>query len=112
MKKYEVWIADLSPRFGTEAGKTRPVVVVQTDLLNGQHSSTIICPLTTKVLPGLNRMRVHLKTGEAGLSTDSDALVDQIRAIDNRRLLQRLGIIPAEAQAKLDENLKIMLDLV
>ena len=112
MKKYEVWVADLSPRFGTEAGKTRPVVLVQTDLLNGQHSSTIICPLTTKVVAGLNRMRVHLMTGEAGLNTDSDVLVDQIRAIDNRRLLQRLGSLPLSAQTKLDENLKIMLDLV
>ncbi len=111
MKKYEVWIADLNPRFGTEAGKTRPVVLVQTDLLNGQHSSTIICPLTTKVVAGLNRMRVHLTIGEAGLNIDSDILVDQIRAIDNRRLLQRLGLLPTTAQAKLDENLKIMLDL-
>ncbi|MBV6442253.1 MAG: type II toxin-antitoxin system PemK/MazF family toxin [Haliscomenobacteraceae bacterium CHB4] len=112
MKRYEVWIADLNPRFGTEAGKTRPVVVVQTDLLNGKHSSAIVCPLTTKVVAGLNRMRVHLATGEAGLSVASDILVDQIRAIDNRRFLQKLGQIPLAAQMKLDENLKIILDLL
>ena len=34
IKQYEIWIADLNPRFGTETGKTRPVVIVQTDLLN------------------------------------------------------------------------------
>ncbi|HRI59602.1 MAG TPA: type II toxin-antitoxin system PemK/MazF family toxin [Saprospiraceae bacterium] len=111
MKRYEIWVADLNPRFGTETGKTRPVVVVQTDLLNGKHNSTVICPLTTKVVAGLNRMRVHLAVGEAGLSAESDILVDQIRAIDNRRFLQKLGQIPAAAQAKLDENLKIILDL-
>lgn len=111
MKRYEVWIADLNPRFGTETGKTRPVVIVQTDLLNGKHSSTVICPLTTKVVAGLNRMRVHLTVGEAGLTTESDILVDQIRAIDNRRFLQKLGQIPLTAQVKLDENLKIILDL-
>lgn len=111
MKRYEVWIADLNPRFGTEAGKTRPVVVVQTDLLNGKHNSTVICPLTTHVVAGLNRMRVHLSAGEAGLSTDSDILVDQIRAIDNRRFLQKLGQLPDPAKVKLDENLKIILDL-
>ncbi|MCY7328866.1 MAG: type II toxin-antitoxin system PemK/MazF family toxin, partial [Saprospiraceae bacterium] len=33
INKYEIWIADLSPRFGTEPGKIRPVVIVQTDLL-------------------------------------------------------------------------------
>jgi mRNA interferase MazF len=34
IKQYELWIADLNPKFGTEAGKTRPVVILQTDLLN------------------------------------------------------------------------------
>jgi mRNA interferase MazF len=111
MKRYEVWLADLDPRFGTEAGKTRPVVVVQTDLLNGKHLSTVVCPITTKVVAGLNRMRVHLTAGEAGLSADSDILVDQIRAIDNRRFVKKLGQLPAAAQTKLDENLKIILDL-
>lgn len=111
MKRYEVWIADLNPRYVTETGKTRPVVVVQTDLLNGKHLSTVVCPLTTQVVAGLSRLRVHLTAGEAGLSTDSDVLVDQIRAIDNRRFVKKLGQLPAAAQMKLDENLKIILDL-
>lgn len=112
MKRFEIWLADLNPRFGTEAGKTRPVAVVQTNLLNGIHSSTIVCPLTTKTVAGLNRMRVHLAIGEAGLKEDSDILIDQIRAIDNRRFLQKLGTLPAPAQEKLEENLKIILDLL
>ncbi len=111
MKRFEIWIANLNPRLGTEAGKMRPVVVVQTDLLNGKHSSTIVCPLTTNVVQGLNRMRVHLTAGQAGLSADSDVLVDQIRAIDNRRFKQKLGLLPLNAQEKLEENLKIILDL-
>ena len=111
MKRYEVWLADLNPRFGTESGKTRPVVVVQTDLLNGKHLSTVVCPITTKVVAGLNRMRVHLTAGEVGLSADSDILIDQIKAIDNRRFVKKLGQLPAAAQTKLDENLKIILDL-
>ncbi|MFN2423284.1 MAG: type II toxin-antitoxin system PemK/MazF family toxin, partial [Cryomorphaceae bacterium] len=40
VKKFEIWLANLDPRMGTEAGKTRPVVVVQTDLLNRVHPST------------------------------------------------------------------------
>jgi mRNA interferase MazF len=47
IRQYEVWLADLNPRVGTEAGKTRPVLVVQTNLLNTvSHPSTIICPIT------------------------------------------------------------------
>ena len=112
MNRFEIWIADLNPRQGTEAGKMRPVVVVQTDLLNGKHSSTIVCPLTTNVVAGLNRMRVHLTVGEAGLTAESDILVDQIRAIDNRRFMQKVGALPISAQEKLEENLKIILDLI
>jgi mRNA interferase MazF len=50
-KKYEIWLANLDPRFGTEAGKTRPVLIVQTDSLNKVHPSTLICPITTNIKP-------------------------------------------------------------
>jgi mRNA interferase MazF len=45
-----LYVADLNPRFGTEPGKIRSVVVVQTDALNRFHPSTVVCPLTTKRL--------------------------------------------------------------
>ena len=51
MNQYEIWIADLNPQIGTEAGKLRPVLIVQTNLLYKiQHPSTIVCPITTNVL--------------------------------------------------------------
>ncbi len=109
IKKGHVYIADLNPRFGTEPGKVRPVVVVQTDLLNGLHPSTVICPVTTHVQPKARFLRVHLPTGEAGLKEPSDILVDQIRAIDNRRLLKRIGKIPRQSYQHLMRNLRILL---
>ena len=51
IKQFEIWIADLNPRIGTETGKIRPVIVVQTDLLNKEHPSTIVCPIATNVKP-------------------------------------------------------------
>jgi mRNA interferase MazF len=111
MKKYEVWIADLNPRIGTETGKVRPVVVVQTNFLNGVHPSSIVCPLTTNIRPGANILRVHLNSGDAGLAQNSDIMVDQLRAIDNNRLKQKIGVLNAALQQQLDENLKIILDL-
>ena len=112
MKKYEIWVADLNPQKGTEPGKVRPVVVVQTNFLNGIHPSTIVCPLTTNVLPGATILRIHLSAGTAGLAQDSDILMDQIRAIDNRRFLHKTGQLDAGSRQKLDENLKIVLDLL
>jgi len=110
IRKWNVYLADLSPSFGTEPGKTRPVIVVQTDLINNHHSSTIICPLTTKIHPQSEILRVHLRKGEAGLTEKSDIVVDQVRAIDNRRFLKRLGMIGRMSQKKLTENIQIILN--
>lgn len=106
-----IYIADLSPRFGTEPGKTRPVVVLQTDLLNqAAHPSTIICPLTTKIHKA-PLFRVHVPKEASALSKDSDILVDQIRAIDNRRLQKHIGKLPAKQMVDLLTSVKSILDL-
>jgi mRNA interferase MazF len=109
IRKWNVYLADLSPRFGTEPGKTRPVVVVQTDLLNNCHPSTIVCPFTTHIHPQSNILRVHLRKREAGLMEKSDIMVDQLRAVDNRRFLKRLGMIGRTSQKKLTENIQVIL---
>ena len=108
-KQYDIWLADLNPTVGTEPGKTRPVVIVQTDLLNDTHLSTIVCPVTTNVKPDAEILRVHLK--KAQLSKLSDILVDQPRAIDNNRFIKKLGKLTIEQIVQLKENLKIVLDL-
>ena len=112
IKRFDVWVADLNPRMGTEPGKTRPVVIIQTDLLNNIHPSTIICPISTNIVPDAELLRVNLSRSEAGLKTKSAILVDQIRAIDNRRLLRRTGTINEDNRIKLAENLRIILDTV
>jgi len=109
IKKWHVYFADLNPRMGTEPGKIRPVVVVQTDLLNGVHPSTVVCPLTTTLQPKVRFLRVHLRAGEAGLKQQSDIMVDQLRAIDNRRFLKETGKISRRNQEKLAENIRILL---
>ncbi len=110
IRKFNIYLADLSPRFGTESGKTRPVVVLQTNLLNdGQHPSTIVCPITTQVVRGAEILRVHLSKKGMGLKKDSDILADQIRAIDNRRFVKHLGELNLIDKVKLIENLKILI---
>lgn len=109
ISKFHVYWADLNPRFGTEPGKIRPVVVVQTNLLNGEHPSTIICPITTNVRKEASLLRVHLSENESGLTKNSDILMDQIRAIDNRRLIKETGVLSLHHQEQLIRNLKIIL---
>jgi len=112
VEQFDIWIADLNPRIGTEADKTRPVLIIQTELLNRiPHPSTIICPITTNVKPTAEILRVHLKRGEGGMEKNSDIMLDQIRAIDNARLTQKVGKLPIELIEKVKENLAIVLDL-
>jgi len=109
INQFDIWLADLNPSRGTEPGKTRPVVVIQTDLLNDTHPSTIICPITTNVQLDSEILRVHLKKNQ--LDKLSDVLVDQIRAIDNKRLINKLGELSKAQRDKLKENIRIVLDL-
>ena len=109
IKQFDIWLADLNPSIGTEPGKKRPVVIVQTDLLNETHLSTLICPITSNVQQEIELLRVHLKKGQ--LDKLSDVLVDQLRAIDNKRFISRLGKLNREQIQQLKSNLKIVLDL-
>jgi mRNA interferase MazF len=82
-----VWLADLNPRRGTEPGKTRPVLIIQSQaLLDAGHPSTLIIPLTTRLIEGAEPLRLRLSARDR-LDRDSDLLIDQIRAIDNQRLV-------------------------
>jgi mRNA interferase MazF len=112
IKQFEIWIADLNPRVGTEPGKTRPVLIVQTNLLNKvSHPSTIICPICTNVQNDSDILRVHLKKGMANLHENCDIMIDQIRAIDNKRLLNKVGDLPSILISEVKENIGIVLDL-
>ncbi len=110
-KRFEIWLADLAPQFGTEPGKRRPVLVIQNDVLNMVHSSTIVCPLTSRVRSGASILRVDVEQGISGLEQDSAVMIDQIRAIDNKRLIRKIGNLPYELNSDVEENVKIVLDL-
>ena len=109
IQQYDIWLANLNAGKGTEPGKTRPVIVVQTDLLNDVHLSTIICPITTNVQNEADLLRIHLKKGQ--IDKIGDILVDQLRAIDNNRLIKKVGQLNREQKIKLKANLRIVLDI-
>ncbi len=109
LKQFDIWLADLNPRVGTEPGKTRPVVVIQTNLLNEFHPSTLVCPVTSNVNKDIQLLRVHLKKGQ--LDKPSDILVDQIRAIDNKRFKKRLGTLTKDQIQTLKTNIRVVLDV-
>jgi mRNA interferase MazF len=101
-----LYLADLDPRAGTEPGKVRPILVIQTDLLNeAGHPSTWVLPCTTR-LTGENLLRVVLPRGIAGNHEACEVMVDQSRAIDNRRLVKALRPLPKSILAEVVEKLR------
>lgn len=101
-----LYLADLSPRLGTEPGKVRPVLVIQTDFLNDAgHPSTWVLPCTTR-LSGENLLRVPLPRGIAGNREDCEVMIDQSHAIDNRRFVRALKSLPSGLLREVEEKLR------
>jgi mRNA interferase MazF len=106
-----LYAADLNPPRGTEAGKIRPVVVIQTNLLSEVgHASTVVLPCTTR-LTGESLLRVLLPSGAAGNRADCEIMIDQVRAIDNRRLRKQLGTVPRSLIMEVEVKLRRLVEL-
>ena len=111
IQRGRLYLADLNPRLGTEPGKTRPVLVVQTDLLNeADHPSTWVLPCTTR-LAGDNLLRVPLPRGMAGNRQECEVMIDQSRAIDNRRFVRALKPLPRNILRDVDDKLRRLAQL-
>lgn len=111
-RRGEVWLANLDPQRGTEPGKTRPVLVVQAQaLMDAAHPSTIIVPLTTSLVEDAEPLRLRVAP-QGALERPSDLLIDQLRAIDNRRLVEGpLAALDATLMARVAAALRDVLDL-
>ena len=107
-----IWLANLNPGRGTEPGKMRPVLVVQSQtLLDAGHSSTLIVPLTTNLVDDAEPLRLRVKSF-AKLKHDSELLIDQLRAIDNRRLTSGpLGVCSTVFMRRVQAAIVEVLDL-
>jgi len=110
-KRGSVYLVNLDPTIGSEIKKTRPAVVIQNDVGNQYSPTTIIAPITSgeeTVYP----VEVEVKAPEGGLSNNSLILLNQIRAVDKRRLVKFLGTVKPETMRLVDRAITISLGLV
>jgi mRNA interferase MazF len=101
------------PTVGVEIRKTRPVVpvvVVSNDHINELSQLAVVVPLT-KNTSHLSPSHAVIPKGTAGLSATSKALTEQIKAVDKRRLVRRLGTLPVHLLAQIDRALRTTLAL-
>lgn len=106
-----LYLADLEPRRGSEPGKVRPVLVIQTDLLNeAGHPSTWVLPCTTR-LSGESLLRVPLPRGIAGNRQECEVMIDQSRAVNNRRFVRSLRGLPRAVLREVEDKLRCLGEL-
>lgn len=107
-----IYLANFNPAKGGEPGKVRPCLVVQTNGLNSaDHGTTVVLPLTTRLMDDAHPMRLTVKARD-DLRRDSQIMVDQIRAFDNQRFTSsELAFLNDAEIAEVDECLKIVLGM-
>jgi mRNA interferase MazF len=92
VSRFDVYLINLDPTIGTEIQKTRPCVVISPDELNDYIQTVIIAPMTTKARDYPTRIGCHFD------GKDGYIVLDQIRTVDKRRLIKRLGQISVPVQ--------------
>jgi len=99
MKRFEVWLVGLDPTIGREIKKTRPCVIISPDEL-AALATVIVAPLTSKGFAFPGRIPTTIQ-GKQGL-----ILLDQMRAVDKKRLYRKLGSVDTQTIEVLCETLQ------
>lgn len=102
VKRFEVHLVNLDPTIGSEIKKTRPCVVVSPDEMNRHISTVIVAPMTTKGKVYPTRVKCKFE-GKRGL-----VILDQLRTVDKRRLVKRLGQINKKTKQEVLDKLAEM----
>ena len=112
-KKGEIYLATLNPKKGNEVGKLRPVLIYQTDILNEiLHPTTTILPLSTQLIDDSYPLRFRLEKRDK-LENTSEILCDQIRTIDNQRIInEKLTQLTEDELKIIDNQVKIVLGIM
>ena len=107
----DIVLVNLEPVTGSEQGRTRPAVVLQNNVSNIYSPTTIIAPITSKVYEKEYPTNVLLSKDDSKLDKDSTILLNQIRTIDKKRIVKKLGFLNEFLMKKVELAIKISLGL-
>lgn len=110
-KRGEFYLVQFDPTVGVEIKKTRPALVLQDDILNQYGDLTIVAPITSQIYFDVYPFQVFIEANRNGLDKDSLILLNQMRAIDKRRLVKKLGICDKNTMQKVNEALLVTLGM-
>jgi mRNA interferase MazF len=109
IQRGEVYEVQPDPSIGREIQKARPCVIVSTNVFNVNAGLSVVCPITEgkNLVPDI--IHIAVPRGEAGLTKDSIVLCDQVKAVDQARLMKKMGNLSADPMQKIDKGLKAIL---
>jgi mRNA interferase MazF len=110
INKGDIFLVNFDPTVGAEAKKMRPAVVVSNDINNVHSPIVSIAPITSNVAK-VYSFEVEIPSSVGGLKSRSKVMVNQTRAVDKIRLLKRLGHLPEQLMADINQALKLHYDL-
>ena len=111
-RRGEIHLVAFDPTVGAEIKKTRPALIIQNDIGNRYSPLTIVAAITSHYEDPVYRHQVSVIAPEGGMKVNSTVLLNQIRSVDKRRLVKRLGILKADTMVKVDRALQISLGLM
>jgi mRNA interferase MazF len=85
VNRFDIFIVSLEPTQGSEIRKTRPCVVISPDEMNRHINTVIVAPMTSTIRNYPSRILVEFR-GKHG-----SIVLDQLRAIDKIRLIEKVG---------------------
>ena len=110
VRRGDVFYADLRPTIGSEQDGVRPVLVVQNDIANRLSPTVVVCALTSQIKR--TYLPTHVLVPDVSRTGPSVALLEQLRTLDKRRLLRRIGHAPPGVMNDVDRALAYALGLV
>ena len=92
MNQGDIYLVNLDPTLHTKVAKTRPGMIISINAMNQYSPRLIIAPITSN-LGKIYPFEVFIPSGSGGLEKDSKIMLDQIRSLDKRRLLNKIGAV-------------------
>ena len=112
LKRGDIYLVNFDPTIGAEIKKTRPALILQNDIANSYSPITIVAALSTQFKKPLYPTEVLIQAKESSLGKDSVVLLNQIRSVDGRRLVKRLGTLSTDTMLLVDQVLLISFGIV
>jgi len=105
IERGKIYLARLGKKHGSEKGKTRPVLVVQTNVLNRNldrmaYKGVVVMPLTTNLMGGDLRVRIPARDD---LQKESEVCVNEIYTIDVSRFVIINEVLTTLSEEEMEE---------